>query len=206
MELTKHFKKKFVTGLFILIPLLVTIYILYLVVVSMDSFIAPIVKGITVQLTGRALFVPGTGLVLLIIIAYLIGVGVSNYMGKKLLTYGEGLLRKIPFVKGIYSSVKDITDAFSSERRESFKEVVLAEFPVQGSFAIGFITSRTRIDADKTMCSVFIPTTPNPTSGYLLMIPEDRLIFLDMPVDRALKYIVSFGIGHTEFPWKKQHS
>lgn len=206
MDLAKHFKKKFLTGLFILIPLLVTVYILYLVVVSVDAFIAPIVKNITFQLAGREMFIPGTGLVLLIFVIYLTGVSVSNYAGKRLLAYGEMFLKKIPFVKGIYSSVKDITDAFSSEKRESFKEVVLIEFPCKGNLAIGFITNRIKKDPDKTICSVFIPTTPNPTSGYLVMVPEKELTFLDMTVDNALKYIISFGIGYTELPWKKQDS
>jgi uncharacterized membrane protein len=206
MGIAKHLKKKFITGLLLLIPLLVTIYIIYLIVSSFDAIISPIIKNVTLKIIGKEIYIPGTGFFLFIIIAYITGIIASNYIGKTLLSYGETLLRKIPFVKGIYSSVKDMTDAFSSEKKRSFKEVVLAEFPLKGRYAIGFITKRIKTGEGKDICSVFIPTTPNPTSGYLILIPEEELIFLDMPVDSALKYIVSLGTSQIELPWKEKKS
>jgi uncharacterized membrane protein len=206
MEITKHLKKKFLTGLFILIPLVITIYIIYLVISSMDGIIYPVIKSITWQVTGYAIYVPGTGLILFIVLTYITGVVASNYMGKRFLTQGEAILRKIPFVKGIYGSVKDMTDAFSSEKIKSFNEVVLAEFPFKGRYAIGFITDRTIIEERGRFCSVFIPTTPNPTSGYLIMVQEDELTFLDMATDDALKYIVSLGTSRVTLKWKEQKS
>jgi uncharacterized membrane protein len=202
----KHVKKTFVTGLFVLIPILVTIYIIYIIVSFADTAISPIMRSMTSGITGKEFYIPGAGLVLFIIITYLTGVLASNFIGKRLLTLGEKMLKKIPFVKGIYSSVKDMTDAFSSDKAKSFKEVVLVEFPFKGRYAVGFITNRIQNSEKVTFCSVFVPTTPNPTSGYLIMIPEEEIIFLNMPIDDAIKYIVSLGTLRFEFEWKEKNS
>ena len=203
----KHLEKTFFTGLFILIPLLVTVYIVYAVISSVDAFISPIIRNITSEATGKALYIPGTGFILFVIITYLVGVLASNYAGKRLLGYGEAIVRKIPFVKVIYGSVKDMIDAFSSEKVKSFKEVVLIEFPFKGRYAVGFITKRIQqAGEEKRLCSVFVPTTPNPTSGYLIIVPEEELVPLDMPVEDAIKYIVSLGTLKVEPEWKKSVS
>ena len=199
-------KKTFFTGLFVLIPVLVTIYIIYIVVSFADTAISPIMKNITSNITGKEIYIPGAGLILFIIITYLTGVAASNFIGKRLLLFGEKMLKKIPFVKGIYSSVKDMMDAFSSDKMKSFKEVVLVEFPFKGRYAIGFITNRIQNSEEGVFCSVFIPTTPNPTSGYLIIIPEGEAIFLDMPIDNAIKYIVSLGTLKVELKWKEKNS
>lgn len=204
MIVTKHLKKKFLTGLFVLIPILVTSYIIYIVISFVDTILAPVIRNATMYFVGREIYVPGTGLFLFAIVAYATGILASNYIGKRLLSYGEMILKKIPFVKGIYSSVKDMTDSFSSEKKRSFKEVVLAEFPFQGRYAIGFVTSRIMEQSNVRHCTVFVPTTPNPTSGYLVIIPEKELIFLDITVDAALKYIISLGTAGIEFAWKER--
>ncbi len=204
--MTSQVKKTFLTGLFILIPILVTVYIIYLIVSFADTAILPIIKNITASITGREFYIPGAGLVLFIVITYLTGVLASNFLGRRVLSFGESLLKRIPFVKGIYSSVKDMTDAFSSDKAKSFKEVVLVEFPFKGRYAVGFITNRIKGGEQDELCSVFIPTTPNPTSGYLILIPEADIVFLDMPVDDAIKYIVSLGTLKVEFGWKEKNS
>lgn len=204
MDVTKHLKKKFITGLFVLIPLLVTIYIIYLVISFVDTILAPVIQNITFHLFEKEIHIPGTGLFLFVIFAYITGLIASNYIGNRFFSYGERMLRKIPFVKGIYSSVKDMTDSFSSEKKRSFKEVVLAEFPFQGRYALGFVTSRIAGQSGEEFCSVFIPTTPNPTSGFLIVIPKKQLIFLDLPVDNALKYIISLGTAGIELVWKEK--
>jgi uncharacterized membrane protein len=200
----KHLEKTFLTGLFILIPLLVTIYIVNMVISSIDAFVSPFIRNITSEITGRALYIPGTGFILFVVIAYLTGVLASNYVGKRLLGRGEAIVRKIPFVKVIYGSVKDMIDAFSSESVKSFKEVVLIEFPFKGRYAVGFITKRMQSGEEKGLCSVFVPTTPNPTSGYLIIVPEEELCALDMSVEDAIKYIVSLGTLKVELEWKEK--
>jgi len=204
MDVSKHLKNKFITGLFFLIPLIVTVYVIYLIISFVDTILAPVIRNITLHLMGKEIYIPGTGLFLFVVLAYITGVFASNYMGNRLLTYGEKTLRKIPFVKGIYSSVKDMTDSFSSEKKRSFKEVVLAEFPSPGRYTIGFVTNRMKSQSGEELCSVFIPTTPNPTSGFLIIIPEKQLIFLDLPVDNALKYIISLGTVGIEIEWKEK--
>ena len=197
MDITKHVKTKLLTGLFVLVPAIITLYIIYTVVSSLDSLIYPLVLKATRSITGREMFIPGSGLLLLVIFVYITGIFATNYIGKRLLRLGETLFTKIPFVNSIYNSVKDITDAFSSQTRKAFKEVVLAEFPFKGRRAIGFITRRFTMEGE-TVCAVFIPTTPNPTSGYLIMAPERELTFLKMTVDEALKFTISLGASRIE--------
>jgi len=199
-------KKTFFTGLFVIIPILVTIYIIYTVVSFADSAISPIMRNITANIAGKEIYIPGAGLILFIIITYLTGVAASNFIGKRLLLSGEKMLKKIPFVKGIYGSVKDMIDAFSSDKMRSFKEVVLVEFPFKGRYAVGFVSNRIQTSETGMLCSVFIPTTPNPTSGYLIMIPEEEVMFLDMSIDDAIKYVVSLGTLRVELEWKEKKS
>ncbi len=129
MSIAKHIKSKFFTGLFILIPLIVTIYIVYVIISFFEPFVGPLIKNILFRLTGHEIYVPGIGFILFIVITYVTGMIASNYFGKTALSRGERLLKKIPFVKTIYGSVKDMTEAFSSDKIKSFKETVLVEFP-----------------------------------------------------------------------------
>jgi uncharacterized membrane protein len=203
MSLTKHAKKKFLAGLAVMVPLFVTVYVIYFVVSAIEGIVAPVIKDLTLRGVGHSLYIPGAGFILFVVLTYVAGVVATNYMGKKLLSSGEKVLRRIPFVKGIYSSVKDMTDAFSSEKIGSFKEVVLLEFPLKGGYALGFITRRFTF-REKALCSVFVPTTPNPTSGYVILVEESELIFLDMAVDDALKYVVSLGTARLDLEWNER--
>jgi uncharacterized membrane protein len=117
MSVAKQIKKTFLTGLFILIPLIATIYVIYVVVAFVEGFIGPALKNLLFGVTGRDIYIPGTGLIIFAILVYATGMAASNYVGKQLLQGGEKLLRRIPFVKGIYNSVKDLTEAFSSEKK-----------------------------------------------------------------------------------------
>jgi uncharacterized membrane protein len=192
MNIAKHLKSKFFTGLFILIPLIVTIYIVYAIISFFEPFVGPLIKNILFRLSGREIYIPGIGFILFIIITYVTGMIASNYFG-------------IPFVKTIYSSVKDMTDAFSSDKVKSFKEAVLVEFPFPGRYTIGFVTKRIEIEG-KPFCTVFIPPTPIPTAGFLIMVREEELKFLDISIDTALKYIISLGTAKLEFSWKEKKS
>ncbi len=114
------------------------------------------------------------------------------------------ILRKIPFVKGIYSSVKDMTDSFSSRRNVRLRKQPL-QTPSPGRYTIGFVTNRIKDrQSGKEHCAVFVPTTPNPTSGFLIIIPERQLIFCDLSVDNALKYIISLGTAGEEIAWEEK--
>jgi uncharacterized membrane protein len=205
MNVAKHIKSKFFTGLFILIPLIVTIYVVYVILSFFEPFVAPMVKNVLFRLSGRELYIPGIGFILFVIITYVTGMIASNYFGKTALSRGEKLLKRIPFVKTIYGSVKDMTEAFSSDKVKSFKETVLVEFPFPGRYTIGFVTKRIEIEG-KPFCAIFIPPTPIPTAGFLIMVREEELKFLDISIDNALKYIISLGTAKIEFSWKEKKS
>jgi len=200
MGMANHLKKKFITGLLVLIPLIVTAYIAYLIISFIENFIGPALKNIFFQVFQREVYITGMACIIFVVITYLTGLFVSNYFGKTVFSRGEQLVRRIPIVKSIYGSVKDMTEAFSSDKIKSFKEVVLLEFPFQGRYAIGLVTNRVEIKG-LPHCSVFVPTTPNPTSGYIVLVREDDLLFLDMPTDDALKYIISLGTSRSGILW-----
>lgn len=200
MDMANHVKKKFITGLLVLIPLIVTVYIAYLIVSFIENFIGPALKNIFFQVFQREVYITGMACIIFVVITYLTGLFVSNYFGKTVFSRGEQIVRRIPIVKSIYGSVKDMTEAFSSDKIKSFKEVVLLEFPFQGRYAIGLVTNRVEIKGLQH-CSVFVPTTPNPTSGYIILVREDDLVFLDMPTDDALKYVISLGTSRSGILW-----
>ena len=202
MSVGKHLKSKFLTGLFILIPVIATIYIVYVIISFFEPVIGPIIRNILFRVTGREFYIPGTGFLLFVIVTYITGTVASNYFGKTALARGERILQRIPVIKTIYGSVKEMTEAFSSDKVKSFKETVLIEFPFKGRFTIGFVTRRLQINS-LNFCAVFVPPTPIPTAGFLIMVPESELIFLDMSVDAALKYLISLGRARIDFSCEK---
>lgn len=205
MSLTNHLKKKFIAGLFILIPVIATAYIIYAVVAFIENFIGPALRNIFFQVFQREVYITGTAFLIFIVITYVTGVFVSNYFGKTVFARGERIVARIPIIKSIYGSVKDMTEAFSSDKIKSFKEVVLIEFPFKGRHAIGLVTNRVDLNGIRH-CSVFVPTTPNPTSGYIIFAPETELLFLDMATDDALKYIISLGTSRSGFTCSAKRS
>lgn len=201
MSLVKHLKNRFLTGLFLLIPLIVTIYVIYFIVTFFEPFLGPPLNSILSRIVGRDVYIPGVAFFLFVIITYVTGVLASNYFGKIALARGGKMLKRIPFVKTVYSSVKDMTEAFSSDKIKSFKEAVLVEFPFPGRYVIAFVTQRMDIKGQK-YCSVFIPPTPIPTAGFLVLVKEEELVFLRVPIDDALKYLISVGTTKVEIPWE----
>ena len=188
----KKIRQLFVRGLFALLPTALTIYVLYFLFSLLDSLIGNYIKALT------GITIPGTGAIASIILIFLTGLIVTNVVGKKLFEFGERLLHKIPIVTKIYFGIKQIISAFSMQGKKAFNQVVLVEYPRKGIYAIGFLTGECRGEVqDKTaarLMNVFVPTTPNPTSGFLLLIPDNEIIHLDMTVEQGLKLIVSAGV------------
>lgn len=188
----KNVKQLFINGLFAILPIVVTIYVLYLVVSFFDNTLG----GFVELIIGKS--IPGVGLVASIGLIILMGFIVTDYLGSKLIKLGEKLLEKIPVISNIYFGVKQIINAFSIQGKEMFNKVVLVEYPRKGTYALGFITGECKGEVqDKTsakLINVFIPTTPNPTSGMLILVPNEEIIYLDMSVEEGLKLIVSAGI------------
>jgi len=192
----KKVQKLFIAGILTLIPLVVTFYLLYFLFTTLDNFLGNILEAVL----GREL--PGAGFLLSILLVLLAGFLTTNLLGKKILYLGEDVIQRIPLVKGIYSSTKQIVDAFSSREKDAFKKVVLLQYPRPGLYALGFVTGTSQGEIqDKTrepLIYVFVPTTPNPTSGMLLMVPEYDLISLDMTVEDGLKVLISGGIANPQ--------
>jgi uncharacterized membrane protein len=143
-------------------------------------------------------YIPGLGLILAIILISAVGLLTRNFAGRRVVQFWEDMVDRIPLVRIIYSGVKQLLEAFFVQKTGAFRRVALLEYPRRGVYVIGFITGESRGEVqrktNKTMINVFVPTTPNPTSGFYVLMPEDELVALDMTVEDAFKLIISGGI------------
>ena len=185
--LGKKLRTQFATGILVVVPIGVTILILVWIFVTLDNVLQPIIRSIW----GRTF--PGVGFGATIVLIYLAGVIASNIVGTRLIHYGESLLAKVPVVRQLYAGIKQILEGFSKPGKTGFMQVVLVEFPKEGMRAIGFITNESYDKSGERLLNVFIPTSPNPTSGFLEIVKEDKIIRTNISVDDALKMVVSAG-------------
>jgi len=182
-------KKYFITGLLVLIPLWATYYVLSGLLRLIDGILGDLPK----YLLGY--WIPGMGIITLVLFILAVGILSANYIGTRLIRYGELLMQRVPIVSGIYTTVKQIMETFSV--KHSFHGVGLVEYPRKGCYSLGFITGNvegTTIGRSGDFVSVFVPTTPNPTAGFLLILPTDEVTHLDMSVDEGMKFIISLGL------------
>ena len=181
------FKQIFISGLIAFIPVAITAYVVVLIFNLLDGF----VRGAAYDLFG--IYIPGIGIAFLLIIVVLLGLLVSNVVGRRMVSaFGKALLR-IPFVKTIYKSINDIIRTFSNKSSEKFKDVVLIDLFRNGEKTIGFVSnSEVKVKGEKLVC-VFVPTAPNPTIGHLVMVHEDKIDYLDLSVAEALNFVVAMG-------------
>ncbi|MCU6432286.1 DUF502 domain-containing protein [Undibacterium sp. Jales W-56] len=190
-------RKYFITGLLILVPLAITLWVLHAIISTMDQSLLLL----PVQWRPEAVFgfkIPGLGTILTLLIIFFTGLLTQNFIGNYVVKIWEALLNRIPIVNSIYSSVKQVSDTLFSSSGNAFRKAVLVQYPRQGSWTIGFLTGVPGGDVVQHLngdyVSIYVPTTPNPTSGFFLMVPKADAIELDMSVDAALKYIVSMGV------------
>ncbi len=185
-------KKIFTTGLITLLPLGITIYVFYLIFNFLDTLLGKVVEKIF------NISIPGIGFAAGIILIFLVGFIASNLVGRKIIALWDSLFQKIPLTRSIYSSAKQIIDAFTLQGKHAFQKVVLLEYPRKGLYALGFITGTSRgmlqEKTDEDMVHVFIPTTPNPTSGMLILAPRREVIELEMTIEEGMKVIISGGL------------
>ena len=190
-------KKYFITGLLVLVPLFITVWVISGLVGMMDQslFLLPEAWRPKAQL---GLEIPGMGAILTLLIIFVTGVIATNFFGKRLILVWEALLARVPVVKSIYASVKQVSDTLFSDSGNAFRQAVLVQFPRPGAWTIAFVTGKPGGDVANHLSgdylSVYVPTTPNPTGGYFLMLPRADVVELDMSVDEALKYIISMGV------------
>lgn len=190
-------KKYFITGLLIWIPLVITIWVLKLVVDVLDqSLLLLPVSWQTENWLG--VHIPGLGAILTIVIVFLTGLFATNFFGAQLVELWHEILHRIPVVNSIYSSVKQISDTLFSSSGQAFRKALLVQWPQEGMWTIAFLTGTpgggvaTHLPPD--CVAVYVPTTPNPTGGYFVIIARKNVVELDMSVDQALKYIISMGV------------
>jgi uncharacterized membrane protein len=190
----RFFKRYFITGLLIWIPLVITVWVINLLIGTLESIVPSF-------LSSHSLFglqLPGFQLLLVLLVVFLTGLLGANIIGQAVVERWELLLGRIPLVRSIYNSVKQVSDTVLAPNGQAFREAVLVQYPRLGSWTIAFLTGSPSGEvADKLngdFVSVYVPTTPNPTSGFFLMMPRQDVRILDMTVDAALKYIISMGV------------
>ncbi len=192
-----NMKRYFITGLLVLVPLFITVWVISSLIGMMDYslLLLPVAWRPKAQL---GLDIPGIGALLTLLIVFTTGLIATNIFGRQLISLWERMLGHVPIVKSIYSSVKQVSDTLFSDSGNAFRKALLVQFPREGSWTIAFQTGEPGGDVANHLIgdyvSVYVPTTPNPTGGYFLMMKKSDTIELAMSVDEALKYIISMGV------------
>lgn len=191
-------KRYFITGLLVLVPLAITVWVLATLIGLMDQSLLLLPPSWRPE-SQFGFSVPGMGALLTLVIVLITGVIATNFFGKRIILFWEALLARVPVVKSIYYSVKQVSDTLFSDSGQAFRKALLVQYPRQGCWTIAFMTGQPGGDVANHLhgddyVSVYVPTTPNPTSGFFLMMHKTEVVELDMSVDDALKYIISMGV------------
>lgn len=188
----RKIRNLFLAGLLVVLPLAISVTVLWYLFIYIDNLSRPIVKFIL----GRE--IPGIGFVLTILVIIGAGIFATNFIGRRIINLGEKILVKIPLFKNIYLAVKQILEGLFAKKTTSFKKAIIFEYPRRGIYQIGFITRESSAPLEKItgeeMYNVFLPTAPNPTSGMFVMVPRQEAVILDISVEKALKMVISGGL------------
>ena len=191
-------RRYFITGLLVWAPLGITLWVLDLLVSAMDQTLLLVPPAWRTE-SWLGLHVPGLGVVLTLVVVFATGVLAANIIGQRLVKSWERVLARIPVVNSIYTGVKQVSDTLFAPGGQAFRKALLVQWPSPGMWTIAFLTGRPGGDVVSHLkgdyVSIYVPTTPNPTGGYFVMVPRDAVIELDMTVDEALKYIISMGVA-----------
>jgi uncharacterized membrane protein len=182
-------KRYFITGLLVLLPVWATYYVLTALLGVIDGLLG----DLPAHFLGRR--IPGLGIITVVLFVMLVGMLSANYIGRRIVTKSDELLQRVPLVRGVYFTVKQIMETFSL--KQQFHGVGLVEYPRKGCYSVGFMTGETQgssIGLSGKFVTVFVPTTPNPTAGFLLLLPEAEVAKLDMSVEQGMKFIISLGL------------
>ncbi len=188
----RRIRNVFITGIVVILPLAGSLYIIYFIFNLINQVTEPWIE----MLLGRK--IAGVGVILSFLLVFLVGLFATNIIGKRIILYGEKVLLKIPLFNSIYTSIKNVLDALFTQKYSSFKKPVLFEYPRKGIYSIGFLTKESSPYFDditgKELYNIFLPTTPNPTSGMFIMVAKEEAVILDLTIEEALKLIISGGI------------
>ena len=186
-SITQSFRSKLFAGLATLLPLYLTYVVIKFLFESLEKMSGPILKQF-------GLDIPGLGIILTIVLIYVLGLIVTNFLGKKIFNIGESIVKRVPIVNMIYTTLKQITDTFTKGTTDAFEGVVYIQYPRKGLWTMAFISGESKNKDDIPYYHLFVPTTPNPTSGFFLMIPQADAIPTGMNVEEGLKTIISGGL------------
>ncbi|MGF1444858.1 MAG: DUF502 domain-containing protein [Pikeienuella sp.] len=192
-------RANFLTGLVVVAPVVVTVYLTWAFITFVDSQIVPLVPAPYNPATYIDADIPGFGLVVFVTFTTIVGYFAKKMFGKQLIRLGEGIVDRLPLVRSIYNAMKQIAETVLSQSKSSFRQACLIEYPRRNLWAIAFISTDTKGEipgraGQDEMLSVFLPTTPNPTSGFLLFVPKRDVVILDMTVEEAAKLVISAGL------------
>ena len=198
VRLSVRLRGYFLAGILVTAPIAITLYVAWLFINAIDGWITPLIPHKYNPATYLPFELPGLGIVILIVALTLIGALTRGLLGRWVVNMGERILARMPVVRNIYSALKQIFETVLAQQSRAFREAVLVEYPRRGIWAIGFITGRTEGEVQKLteeeVVNVFLPTTPNPTSGFLLFVPREAIVHLSMTVEEAIKMVISGGI------------
>jgi len=188
--LLRVFRRNFLAGILIVVPLAIAVWLLWWLFSSVDNLLQPAINAIF----GRE--IPGLGFAIFLVLTYIIGVIASNYLGRKAIRYTESMLTRVPVFKQIYIGAKQVVEGLSGAgmNKAAFREVVFVEFPRDGMTTLAFITNEITDKSGKKLYAIYIPTAPVPTSGYFEMVTEDKITHTDIPVDEGIKIVISSGM------------
>ena len=194
----RRLRNYFVTGIAVSAPLVITAYLVWTIISWIDSKLTPLLPAAYNPNTYLPFSIPGVGLVMAVVVLTLMGFLTANIFGRVLIDATERILGRMPVIRSIYGTTKQVFETIAAQNSTSFKEVVLVEYPRTGLWAIAFVATETKGEVAKVstepMVSVFLPTTPNPTSGFLLFVPRKDLITLDMTIEEGIKHVISAGL------------
>ena len=180
-------KRHLIAGVLAIVPIALTFWILRFLFRFLDSFTAPILRNIGIE-------IPGLGIILTLLFIFFLGLLITNVLGRTIFNWGEKVLNKLPLVNTIYNAVKQITNAFSGKSMKDFKQVIFIQYPRKGLWTMCFVTNQSKNESGDEFYHVFVPTTPNPTSGVFIVIPQKDAVHPDISVEEGLKSIISGGI------------
>lgn len=193
-------KRYFLTGLLVITPIWGTVLILKTLFLTVDGILGDMLA----RFVTPGYYVPGLGILTLILVIFLTGIATANFIGGRIVKLWEEFLHRVPVVRGIYSTLKSVMDILSFKEREKYNKVVLIQFPKNGHYCFAFVTGMTLGQVQEVttepLLNVYVPTSPNPTSGYFLLVPEKEVVPLDISVEEAMKLIVSGGLYSPSAP------
>ena len=209
MKLGGKLKAYFFTGILVTAPVMITFFVAYKLIVFVDVSVNKLLPPQIALNNYLPFTIPGLGIIILVVALILVGMFAAGFLGRFFLRLGEWIVYKVPFISSVYSLLKQIFETFLSSKSDAFKKVVLLEYPRKGIWILGFVSSELKGEVkdkfDQEMLNIFIPTTPNPTSGFLIFVPKKDTIELDMKVEDGIKFVISGGLVEPEnMPRKKK--